>query len=916
MVAIIVAVLLLVMPIPAKSTTYYVSTTGSNSNDGLSEDSAKKTIAHCVDLMVAGDTCYVMNGTYNEGLILFTRSGTQAAPIKLLNYPGAAPKIVFTNPNAPANSNTNMMLVQHASGINVAMGWITIEGFEITNGHDGIKYYSLHDSIIRRNWIHDNHFMGIIGAGARLLIDRNIIEHNGNFYLCAHPELTDFDMCNQHHGIYANGSFYTITNNLIYDNLGYGIQQNGSSSSVFNSTKMAGPEYAGADNWIISYNTISYNNYRAGTVVWGSATKNTRIENNIFYQNAQEVSGGQAVTFCGCGSTPLATSGVVIKNNHAYATSPGGTGFISGNATEGVAYTQSGNVVNVSAPAFVDAGSSVPASPDFRLTARAPVNIALATEFANNGIVGAFQPPASPTVASITANKITVNLPMSAAVPVQNLSTAGVSFSCTSNVCPGSPAVSSVSRVPGTDSQIEITLSGITGNACLSHADPVTISYSSSTGTWTGNDNIGPYPGLNQKILSFTSISVTNQCTGSGPPSGTSSHIVYLMENGSGTTVSDTSGNAIHATTSGTWVSGKTGFGIKVTGGTTQQTTIPYGSGIDPTSQSMTWVVPVFVATGTTAASNFIFGTETGTDQRGYIAATLGTWKVGRKNINTISAGASNLAVTEGWNHLCVRWDATTDTVTLYKDGVAGTGGATGSYTSYTLATNFEAPILGTGFPTTVTETIYDDVQIFTSLQDCATLYAAWNAPPPPATGTLTQAAIRFGGVVLDTAGSPIVLGSLSHGISVPKRGGAVILFEIKCNPGTDCDQTAFKFVYTKNGATTWQQVPNTETADGTWMWGVSTEAHLNNNLRSTSLTGACTMQTGVTLMTADQVPSLALAQNTCTVLAYIVRVDGVAGVDYFDYKLITQSGLDLPGGYDEVARIRVVNPMASGVGF
>lgn len=75
-------------------------------------------------------------------------------------------------------------------------------------------------------------------------------------------------------------------------------------------------------------------------------------------------------------------------------------------------------------------------------------------------------------------------------------------------------------------------------------------------------------------------------------------------------------------------------------------------------------------------------------------------------------------------------------------------------------------------------------------------------------------------------------------------------------------------------------------------------------------------MQTGTTLMTADQVPSLALAQNTCTVLAYVVHVDGVAGVDYFDFKLRTEANIDLPGGYDEIARIKVVNPMGGGVGY
>lgn len=896
----VMALFLWLLPSVVQAATYYVATNGSNSNDGLSETTPFLTVPFCASTMVAGDTCLVRGGTYSSGEVRFSRSGTSSAPITLAAYPGELPVLDFGD-----QQSTRRILIQDSSSFNNPIGWIVIRGFELTNGHDGIKYHNLHDAIISNNHIHDNGYMGILGiGGTRIRFERNIIHHNGRFAACDAGTTT---LCIQDHGIYAHGSHYTIVNNIFYYHQGFGVQQNGSSSS----TSQAGPEFAGASNWIVANNTFAYSRTRGGYVVWGGACDNTRIENNIFYENnIEKPSNPQGVEFVGA----TASLGISIKNNHFYASGSGGTAAIGPNAP--VDLVASSNVINVSPPAFVNGGSNaLPASPDFRLTARSPVNTALANEFPSNGVVGAFQPPATPTVASITTNKITVTLPMNAAVPVQNLSTAGVSFSCTSNVCPGSPAVSSVSRVPNTDSQPEITLSGITGNACLSHADAVTVSYNSATGSWTGNDNIGPYPGLHQQILSFTNVTVTNDCTGSGPPGGSAAHITYAMENGSGTTVTDSSGNGLHATTSGSWVSGKTGFGLNVAGGTTQQTTIPYGSGINPTTQSMTWVVPVFVATGTTSSSNFVFGAEAGTDQRGYLAGTSGTWKVGRQNINTTAAGASNLAVTEGWNHLCARWDSTTDTVTLYKDGVAGTGGATGSYTSYTLATNFEAPILGTNFPSTVTETTYDDVQVFTSLQDCAALYAAWNAPPPAQAGTLKQDAIQFQGVVLDQSGSPIVVGPSVKTISVPKGGGAVILFQVLCQSGTDCAQTAFKLVAAKNGTGVWQQITSIDVF-GTWMWGVTTEPNLNSGTRSTRLEGSCAVTAGSTQLTADQVPSLAIPQTGCTVLGYLVHVDGVAGVDYYDYKLLTEAGLDLAGGYDEIARIQVVNPMASGIGF
>ncbi len=906
----IIAVIFWLVPILAHATTYYVSTTGSNSNNGTDTTTPFLTVAYCANLMVAGDTCLIRAGTYTEsGGVRIGRSGTASLPIRLANYPGEAPHIAF-----PSQSTANRILVQNLSGSNVAIGYITIEGLEVSGGWEGIKFINMHNSIIRNMRIHDGHASGIFGGGGHHnLFERNIIHHQGNWAECAAGTAN----CNQDHGMYMHGDSYIIRHNLIYDNIGAGIQQNGSPTSSYTTTRHPSVEFSGARNWVIADNTFAYQAYVAGVVIWNALTSNTRVENNIFYENRVIGTSAQGMFFTG-----VAGTNITLKNNHCYASGSGGTACIGGTvvdgsqqSVEGVNYTQSGNVSNVSAPAFVNGGSnSLPASPDFRLTASAPVNIALANEFTNNStnVVGAYKTVGTPEAVMAT-NKITVTLPMSTAVPVQNLSTTGVSFSCTSNVCPGSPAVSSISRVAGTDSQVEIVLSGITSNACLSHADAVTVSYNSSTGSWTGNDNIGPHPGSHQKILSFTSVPVTNNCTGSGPSGPSASYLNYAMNDGSGTFVTDSSGNALHATTSGTWVSGKTGFGINVANGTTQQTTIPYGSGINPTTQSMTWVIPVFVPTGQTGVTRYLFGPEIGGNQRGYIGASSGTWRVARQSTSISAAGASNLAVVEGWNHLVARWDSTTDTVTLCNNGVTGTGGATGSYTSYTFSTNFELPLIGSGLHTTVPEATFDDVQIFTSLEDCASLYAAWNAPPPTA-GTLAQAAIQFQGAILDPAGDPIVIGASVQAIEVPAGGGAVILFQVHCTNVSDCAITAFKLVYSKNGSSTWQQVPNIET-DGTWMWGVAPEAHMNNGVRSTRLTGSCTVTTGATQVTSSQVPSVDLPQDGCVVLGYMVRVGSTQAGNYFDYKLQFEAGVDFPV-YTQIARIIVVNPMASGIGF
>jgi hypothetical protein len=220
-----------------------------------------------------------------------------------------------------------------------------------------MKWHNLHDSIIRRNWIHDTEMdSGILGmGGTRVLIDRNIINHNA--ILDPTPP--------GGHGIYANGSNYTITNNLIYDNRGYGLQING--TYAFKPSRYPSQDFAESNNWVVANNTFAYSQKSAGIVVYGPLANYARIENNIFYENAALGNTTQGINFVSCCST-----GIQIRNNLAYASGSGGTAFLGPRATEGVHYKQSGNIVNTDHPRFVNAPATIPASPNFALSERSP----------------------------------------------------------------------------------------------------------------------------------------------------------------------------------------------------------------------------------------------------------------------------------------------------------------------------------------------------------------------------------------------------------------------------------------------------------------------------------------------------------------------------------------------------------------
>jgi hypothetical protein len=118
-------------------------------------------------------------------------------------------------------------------------------------------------------------------------------------------------------------------------------------------------------NWTIANNTFAYQKDKAGIVVWGSTCNNARIENNIFYENSVTRTTGseQGISF-----TSASCTGIVIRNNLAYASGAGGTKFLG----PGGHYTQSGNTVNTLNPKFVNAPATLPSSPNFALASGSP----------------------------------------------------------------------------------------------------------------------------------------------------------------------------------------------------------------------------------------------------------------------------------------------------------------------------------------------------------------------------------------------------------------------------------------------------------------------------------------------------------------------------------------------------------------
>jgi len=113
----IVWLAVLILSSTAQSATYYVSTTGNDANDGLSERSAWRTISHAAKVAKAGDTVLVLPGDYGDERVVFANSGEKGKPIVFKGHKGR-PRLKSADPKAVA------FLAEGKS-------YIHIEGFDI-----------------------------------------------------------------------------------------------------------------------------------------------------------------------------------------------------------------------------------------------------------------------------------------------------------------------------------------------------------------------------------------------------------------------------------------------------------------------------------------------------------------------------------------------------------------------------------------------------------------------------------------------------------------------------------------------------------------------------------------------------------------------------------------------------------------
>jgi len=254
----------------ASGTTYYVSTSGSDSWPG-SQSQPWATLQKAANTMSAGDTTIVLNGTYAGFRITDSHSGTSGAPITIKAQ--NVRQVTLNNVSSSNSHNGIIELEGNWDSSNDITYWV-IDGFVVDGGsvHRAIDtrvtgHLTVQNCTAHHSYPGSGRSTGIFAAFCNTPLIQNNISYS-----------------NTEHGIYVNNSADngTLRGNTIYSNTSLGIHMNGDES-------MGGSGSTDGDGvmsgWTIEKNT-SYSNGSNGYDADGVEQSTWR--NNLAYNNSSK----------------------------------------------------------------------------------------------------------------------------------------------------------------------------------------------------------------------------------------------------------------------------------------------------------------------------------------------------------------------------------------------------------------------------------------------------------------------------------------------------------------------------------------------------------------------------------------------------------------------------------------------------
>ncbi|MEH1815655.1 MAG: choice-of-anchor D domain-containing protein [Nostoc sp.] len=298
-------------------TTYYVSATGSDKNNGLNENSAFLNLGRAVYEMKAGDTLYVMNGNYQmKGVTLFNLNGSPDKWTTIKAYPGATPTITTTG-----------------SGINIlSSSYVRIEGLDIEGNRENITLEyalqekdNLNNPLTNSNGIAVNAWKNAEGVGGtnphHIVITGNTIRNfpgggiafSNSDYITVEKNIVSGNAWYSAHGNQGITSLHSFNfdnnttdyrmifrDNIVYDNQSLvpwkagGTDKITEGHGIMLDTTNVSKDYVAYTGKALIANNITYNNGGGGIEVFKAT--NVDIINNTAYQNGRVITGAGEIS--------------------------------------------------------------------------------------------------------------------------------------------------------------------------------------------------------------------------------------------------------------------------------------------------------------------------------------------------------------------------------------------------------------------------------------------------------------------------------------------------------------------------------------------------------------------------------------------------------------------------------------------
>ena len=229
----------------ASATNYYVATWGDDSDTGHSLYHAWATPSYAAQQAVAGDTIYLVDGTWTDEFIVFSNSGTEGNPITMTGY-DSTPILDCSN---PGSSNSRAIIMHDRDYINIS-------NIKFTN------YYRVVDSVRSSHIYLDN--LTVVYTGEQTIYFQDV----------AYSSIKNCDLDGAHWNTILIGSscsHITIENNKIHNNYAHALIDVYGSGGIIDNLIIKGNLFydtgypaiythgasqgLGGINWIIENNT-------------------------------------------------------------------------------------------------------------------------------------------------------------------------------------------------------------------------------------------------------------------------------------------------------------------------------------------------------------------------------------------------------------------------------------------------------------------------------------------------------------------------------------------------------------------------------------------------------------------------------------------------------------------------------------